>query len=300
MSLEGAMPAAAPVTPFALSAGAIAVDLYPTLGGRIGRLRHVSEDGEFDFLLPLDPDSFDPAQWQRAGCFPMLPFTNKFRDNRLEWDGGIVKVAQPGSAAWFHGWGHRKAWSVDELGPSHCLMSLVVEESDAWPWTWRAELRFGVDPGGLDIVLQVTNLSTRPMPAGLGFHPYFAMGQGAEVTVFADSIWHGNPASESLPVLQRRLDGPLRFVLRRHALPRDTFTWFCETGRAAARIDYPGTQRHVGVSSPEAGHVVVHYRAGESFLCVEPCTHLAGRLDPAANVVPPGQRTRLSMRLDLG
>ncbi|WP_170301782.1 hypothetical protein [Cupriavidus basilensis] len=273
--------------------------MYPTLGGRIGRLRRASADGAFDYLVPLDTDRFDPAQWRRAGCFPMLPFTNKFRGNRLKWDGGGLDIAPPGSPAWLHGWGHRKAWSIEQSSATHCHMSLVVGQSEAWPWTWRADLRYNVDAGGLDMVLQVTNLSTRPMPAGLGFHPYFAIGQGAEATVMADSIWHGNPASEGLPVLQRRLDGPLRFALRRHVPPRDTFTWFCETDQAQARIDYPGTRRHVGISSPEAGHVVVHHRAGESFLCVEPCTHLAGQLDPTANAVPPGQRVRLSMRLEL-
>lgn len=298
------MPAAtvslSPIAPVTLSAGAVAVDLYPTLGARIGRLRRVSENGPFDYLVPLDPDRFDPTQWQRAGCFPMLPFTNKFKGNRFKWNGAYVEVAPQDSAAWFHGWGHRKAWSIEQSSPTRCAMSLVVEESDAWPWTWRADLRFGVDPGGLDMVLQVTNLSTRPMPAGLGFHPYFAIGHGAETTVLADSIWHGDPASEGPPVLQRRLDGPLRFALHCHALPRDTFTWFCETGRAAARIDYPGTGRFIEMSSPEARHAVVHHRAGESFLCVEPCTHLAGQLDRTANVAQPGERVTLSMRLDLG
>jgi len=298
MSPERAAPTAP--APLKLSAGAVAVDLYPALGGRIGRLRRVSEDGAFDYLVPLDPDRFDPAQWQRAGCFPMLPFTNKFKGNRLTWGGECVQVAPSGSPGWLHGWGHRLAWSVDESSGSHCVMSLLVGESEAWPWTWRAELHFGVDSGGIDMALQVTNLSTRPMPLGLGFHPYFSMGQSAEATVAASSIWHGNPASEGLPVLQRRLDSPLRFALRRHALPRDTFTWFCETDRTTARIDYPGTRRYVELSSPEAGYVVVHHRAGESFLCVEPCTHLAGHLKPTANVAQPGQRVALSMRLELG
>jgi aldose 1-epimerase len=284
----------------ALGAGPIRLVLFPGHGGRIGRLSHCGEAGVFDYLAPFDPASFDAAAWQRAGCFPMLPFTNKFRQNRLRWGSSVFEVAAPHAPPHFHGWGHRQGWSVQQADASSCTLSFAAAPDAHWPWSYTGLMGVNVRADGIDLTLQVTNLSAQPMPLGLGFHPYFDVGDRAEVTVHAASVWHGSPMSEGLPALQRHLDAPLQFGLRRHAMPRETFTWFCEGAGTAARIDYPGTGRQIVVSSPDARYLVVHHRAGEHCLCLEPSTHLAGRLDPTANCALPGEPVRLSMSLALG
>jgi aldose 1-epimerase len=53
------------------------------------------------------------------------------------------------------------------------------------------------------------------------------------------------------------------------------------------------------LSCSEAQYLVVHYRAGERFLCLEPCTHQAGGLDTLTHAALPDQSVSLSMRLQL-
>ncbi len=92
---------------------------------------------------------------------------------------------------------------------------------------------------------------------------------------------------------------PLRLSLQNGALPEDTLTWFCETPRAEAEIRYPNAGRRISLSCSEAQYLVVHYRAGERFLCLEPCTHQAGGLDTLTHAALPDQSVSLSMRLQL-
>jgi aldose 1-epimerase len=87
--------------------------------------------------------------------------------------------------------------------------------------------------------------------------------------------------------------------LQHGALPRDTLTWFCETHGAKAVIDHPDSGRRITLTSHQSRYLVVHHRAGERFLCIEPSSHLAGRLDPRADAALPGEAIRLDMRLQL-
>jgi aldose 1-epimerase len=282
-----------------LASGPIEIELHPALGARIGRLRYLGEAEPFDYLAPLEVANFNPSSWPKAGCFTMLPYTNKFHGNTLKWGNEVIRVASPDAPAFLHGWGLRQAWSVVEASSTHCTMALCAAATDAWPWAYRSELRVSVDAAGMDLALAVFNESARPMPVGMGFHPYFSIDSGIEATVSASARWQADATSAGLPAVREALDMPLRLSLQNGALPEDTLTWFCETPRAEAVIRYPNSGRRISLSCSEAQYLVVHYRAGERFLCLEPCTHQAGGLDTLTHAALPGQSVSLSMRLHL-
>ncbi|WP_322013418.1 hypothetical protein [Paraburkholderia sp. J12] len=271
-----------------LRCGALEGQVHPALGGRLGSLRHTGgPGGAFDYLVPLAPQGFDLNRWQRAGCFAMLPFTDRFADNILAWPKAKVRVAPPNAPAWLHGWGLRSAWQVQHARDRHCTLTQTFAAMPEWPWSWQARLAFDLDACGITQTLVVLNTSDEPMPLGLGFHPYFAIAGGMRATVETAARIGQN-------------DTRLSVTLSGDAFPPDTFTWFYETGGSArALIDYPGTARRVTLTSPHASHLVVHYRAGERYLCLEPCSHRAGRLDPDRNVAMPGVPVEFAMRLDL-
>ena len=54
----------------------------------------------------------------------------------------------------------------------------------AWPWAYHATQRFTLTPSGLTVELSLSNQSAAPMPAGLGWHPYFP--RTPRVTITAD------------------------------------------------------------------------------------------------------------------
>jgi aldose 1-epimerase len=285
-----------------LRRGYLEARLHPSLGARLGRLRRVDDQREqFDCLVPVEAQGFELNRWQRAGCFPMLPFTNKFPRNTLAWTDANVCVGQPDGPAWLHGWGLRSAWSVERVSDTHCSLAHAFPATPAWPWNWRAQLAFDLDAhDAITLSLVVRNESDRPMPLGLGFHPYFPIHGAIRATVQAAAIWRPDDNSDGLPVRRDSLASPVQLDLQRGTLPDDTFSWFCETVTGAhAVIDYPEAGRRITLSSPQAGHMVVHFRAGEPYLCLEPCSHLAGRLDPFRDAAMPHVPVEFTLRLQL-
>lgn len=283
-----------------LTRGCLEAQLHPMLGARLGSLRRQGAAGEsFDYLVPIDAANFDLGHWQRAGCFVMLPFTNKLPGNTLAWRDEIVRIAAPEAPGWLHGWGARSPWQVVEASLTHCVLGYAAAAMESWPWTYRANLHVALDPDGLSTYLEVLNLSPKPMPLGIGFHPYLSIAGELLATVDATAHWQASATSQGLPAIREALDAPLQIHLRHDALPDHTLTWFCETPSAQAVIDYPQAGRRMTLTSGEARHLVIHYRAGERFLCIEPCSHLAGTLDPVVNVALPGTPVRMGMRLKL-
>jgi aldose 1-epimerase len=275
--------------------------LLPSLGARIGRLRrHCSDAAPFDYLVPVEPRGFELQRWQRAGCFPMLPFTNRFARNTLAWHDAAIEVAAPDASALLHGWGLRSAWQVESVSATRCAMTHSLDATTAWPWRYRAHLAIDLHADGVALTLTVLNESREPMPLGVGFHPYFALNGTVGASARATARWHADEDSNGLPRQRESLAGPLRVDLKPDALPAETFTWFCECDAPAqAVIDYPDAGRQITLTSLQAHHFVVHHRAGERFLCIEPCTHLAGRLDPAQHIALPHAPATFHMHLQL-
>ncbi|KXU85031.1 hypothetical protein CI15_22380 [Paraburkholderia monticola] len=284
-----------------LRCGEIEAQLLPSLGARIGGLRrHCADAAPFDYLVPVEPRGFALQRWQRAGCFPMLPFTNRFARNTLAWRDAALELAAPDTSAFLHGWGLRSAWQVESASATRCTMTHAFDATSAWPWRYRAHLTFDLHADGIALTLTVLNESCEPMPLGVGFHPYFALNGTVSATTRATARWHADETSDGLPRHRESLAGELHVELKPDALPSETFTWFCETeAPARAVIDYPDTGRQITLTSSQADHVVVHHRAGERFLCVEPCTHLAGRLDPAHHIALPNTPATFDMHLQL-
>ncbi|NPT57188.1 aldose epimerase family protein [Paraburkholderia elongata] len=285
--------------PLKLVSGDIQLLLHPELGARVGRLMRRQPDGRtFDYLVPLDTTRFDSALWPRAGCFPMLPFTNRFSGNAFAWRGRQVRVAHHLDAGFLHGWGLRRAWRVEESAAAHCVLSLVVEASEAWPWDYEARLDVHLDSDGADFTLSLINRSRESMPAGLGFHPHFPLHGGVRACVDATARWQASGSSSGLPAVRDLPLEPIRLDLCSGGLPGATPTWFCETSRCEAQLSYPAAGRSTRVSSHDARYVVVHSPPAGRYICLEPSSHLAGQMDPAIDIAQPDQPVTLSMRID--
>ncbi|MGP2407980.1 aldose epimerase family protein, partial [Listeria monocytogenes] len=71
-----------------------------------------------------------------------------------------------------HGWAWQRPWTVALVSSDRAVLTLE-QAAGEWPWSWRAEQHFAVRPDGLRIELKLYNIDRRPMPAGVGLHPYF-------------------------------------------------------------------------------------------------------------------------------
>ena len=65
----------------------------------------------------------------------------------------------------------------------------IEHEADDWPWAWRAEQRFTLSDHGLRIDLELVNTDRRPMPAGLGLHPYFPGTAATRLRAGTKAVW---------------------------------------------------------------------------------------------------------------
>ena len=68
-----------------------------------------------------------------------------------------------------------------------------VATPGSFPFFYEAEQRFALDAGGLTIAVSVTNRGDRPMPAGIGVHPYFAHRRGLRLELAATGMWSRHP-----------------------------------------------------------------------------------------------------------
>ena len=59
----------------------------------------------------------------------------------------------------------------------------------SWPWPYRATQHFTLTPASLTVALTLTNEGDGPMPAGLGWHPYFPRTPRTTITAAVRAVW---------------------------------------------------------------------------------------------------------------
>lgn len=111
------------------------------------------------------------------------------------------------------------------------------------------------------------------MPAGIGFHPYFAAAETTRLVLDAARHWPMDGAHLSLPApgelveWDGMVNGPVT---------RQVTSW---NGRALLRRPETDVLLEAG---PELGCLVLHRPAVADFLCIEPVSHVADAFNLAA------------------
>jgi aldose 1-epimerase len=270
----------------ALERNGVSCGLDPELGGA---LLSLSVNG----INLLRPAPSKPRDILETACFPLVPFANRIADGRMVFEGRQI-VLPPDPAALphaHHGHGWRRPWRLVHKGD----VSAVVElrhDPDAWPWAYAATQEVTLVDGGAEVELSVRNLSDRPMPAGLGLHPYFFRGEADVIRLEARRIVTnsrgGIPIGEELFVPGEKslteLDGLDNLLI---------------DDSGGVRLGLSGVDHVLTAQGAVGFHVYVP--KGEGFFCVEPVTHLpnAFAADADKHALAPGDTRRLSMRLTI-
>jgi aldose 1-epimerase len=250
-----------------IRSGHLNATFRPSAGGRVSRLWHHTLG---EILVPMTGEAFDPYQWPKAGAYPLFPFHNRIIGGVIRHGGQSYRLSPHPALApdVMHGPAHRRTWTVIEQSSDRLSMALDYTADDDWPFAFRAEQHFQIEPDGLRIALRIANLGDTLMPAGMGWHPYFAasLAQPAETDAQAtyplDSLNVPNGARAVA-----RLPGSLP--------PKPGYTiHLTEWTRAGVTTD-GGAQ--VAMSADAAlAHLAVHRM--DHYLCLEPASHRAGSL----------------------
>lgn len=291
-----------------LRVGALTMDVAPAAGGRIASLASAGEGGQrVDWLAPMSAeclrDGFDGLAWPKTGCYPLLPFSNRIRDGRFSWGGREIRLApQPGQAHALHGLAHARAWTVEQFTTSSIELALRhVPEVGSWPWPFTATQTLVLSPAGLDAVMTLRNGGDSSMPAGGGFHPYFARTPDTRVQFEAAAMW---PTDAGDVAIRRESVTPREDFRESRALPDDAFSVYYSEWRQRAVVSRNGGALTLSADDP-LDHCILYAPQAQPYFCMEPVSHVADAVNLAAQgwegtglrELPPGETLRLHMQL---
>ncbi|WP_345812522.1 aldose 1-epimerase [Paraburkholderia sp. PREW-6R] len=261
-----------------LTAGPLRLVTAPEIGGALAAFYEVTPDGPLHWLRPASQAAFDTRDPLRMSSFPLLPYCNRIRDARFSFDGKTIDLAgnDPRFAHALHGNAWRRPWQVGERTAASVTLAFEhvpdARQPGDWPFHYRAEQRIELKSGALYITLAAQNLSARPMPFGMGHHPYYP--RTAQTRIYADvrAMWHSDA-----DVLPTRL-GPHPAVEALHeGMSADAFDLdnnFANWSREAT-IAWPDEQRSLVMTADAPfDHTVIFAPASDrTQLCVEPVTN---------------------------
>lgn len=263
--------------------------LDPARGGVIRALQW----RDWDILRPTPADAgADPFD---TACFPMVPYVNRVANGRFAFDGHAVQLDRNWSKDPhpIHGDGWRSAWEVAGTAPGNATLRFEGG-GNQWPWRYRSEQSFRLEPDGVSITLSVENLGSTPMPAMLGLHPYFCDAAHARMEAQLPRVWLADSAA--LPVDETATPADWSFASGRPvqavALDHGFSGW-----DGLARLRWP--DHTVTVRSSDCRFLHVYTPAGRDFFCVEPQTAAPGALtrNPReAAIVAPGERVAIRVQ----
>ena len=148
-----------------LRAGRLEVALAPEAGGRIARIRY---DG-VDWLVDEQQGGAATIAW---GCYPMVPWAGRIRHGRFNFDGRAYALPTNFGEHAIHGVGFALPWQIDSIAADSATLSLKLPEDNYWPFGGKATQVIQLTPHSLELRLAV-QAGAQPMPAILGWHPWF-------------------------------------------------------------------------------------------------------------------------------
>jgi aldose 1-epimerase len=268
----------------ALAAGAARVVIAPATGGALASFAL----GDADILRPTPAGS---ANVRAHACYPLVPYSNRIADARLEFEGKTYSLARnfgehPHS---IHGVGWQRPWAVAAHDATSARLELehtaTGSDASAWPWPFRATQSFALraDATGATLTLRLTlaNTGDAAFPFGLGWHPFFVRSKATRLGFRAQDVWMTNatqlptklaPALPGGPFEPARDPGP--------ALIDNVFTGW----DGAATLDDADRRIAVALGADRAASFLIVYTPERAaFVALEPVTHMTDAFNRAAH-----------------
>jgi len=277
------------MTLLSLRTGRLTVDLAPAAGGSVARF---AIDGA-DLLRPMAPADAASGTGNNAALYPLMPFSNRIAYGRRVFEGEeiVLKPNWPGVRHPMHGDGWAHPWQVEKSDAHSAEIAYLHERAGdrgGWPFRYRARQLYRLEDDRLSVRLALENLEDRPVPAGIGLHPFFVRDADTELACRTAAVWRAD--ADVLPIervvvppqwdfsASRKIDGVV--------LDNCFDGW---DGRAA--ISWPKRRLQLALEASQPfRHLVIYVPPGRDFFCVEPVSHANGLvglspLGPGATLV---------------
>lgn len=290
-----------------LRAGALTLELAPSLGGAVSAFRLETRAGPFDLFRPLTVPPGAREDALHAGCFPMVPFANCIRDNRFGFEGRrhAVSPNMKGSRLNFHGSGWQSAWQVAARALDRVELRLDDGRVDD-VYRYEASQVFKLEPRVLTITTTLCNRGERPMPFSFGQHPWFPRHGGMLVRFRAAAMLGTDAEGGALPPEPIAQDADYNVFRSIPAGYRNQ----CYAGwTGEAEIAWPASRLGLAIKAdPVFGHLMLHAPAsGEPVVCLEPQSSAPcgfdgleeGKVAPGVFVLAPSEAIAGAIRFEV-
>ncbi len=173
-----------------------------------------------------------------------------------------------------HGVAWRQPWAVSAHGETSASLRLDWLGEARWPFPFELMRRFELGPDCLTVAMVIRNLGARPMPAALGFHPYF-LSTGSAIQARVGGSWSKSP--EGIPVSWSRTRDARRLADGVSAADLHLDDCFTDWN-GQAELTW-STHRVKIKASPVLSFLQVYAPVGETYLCLEPQTAMPDALN---------------------
>ncbi len=288
--------------------GSVRTTLVPEWGGLIASLTTEDAEGPREWLFRRAWFAEAHPPDLRGGIPLLFPVCG-----RLEHRGEAerFRFGERAGGMPIHGFAWTRPWSVDpdSTGPDRATLILQDDETTRamYPYRFRVALTVHCLDEGLDVILEVENRDTAPLPYSAGFHPYFVT---PEAGAGKDEVRiHCTPGARLL--YNERLTGiegtgpALVFPCR--ATDPELNESLHELSRAGIEMRYPDGARLILTEHPMSGAGPMQYpylqcytMPGEGFFCPEPLMNPPNTIneDPGrVHVLAPGEGEKTALHL---
>ncbi len=304
-------PTQAPTCPgdVVLRAGAARAVVRPRAGGRVCTLDLARPDGRtVPVLFPYEAEGVDAVNWAKGGIYPLAPYSGRIAQARVHWRGGAADlVPHPNSLPHsLHGHAHGLPWTVvsQDAEAGRVVLRFDSPPVPAWPWDIQVVATLQLRPDALVMDMALTAGGPGPMPAGLGWHPFFLHEPQARLRFDAGTTW--STTADHVPFAPQPVPPHGRYDTPR-PLPEGVVNDNLSDWSRQLELELPGGDVLQLLADAPTSHLVLHRPASQAYLCVEPVTHVGDGFNLAAQGVPgtgtvmlaPGETlpSRLTLRL---
>jgi aldose 1-epimerase len=193
----------------------------------------------------------------------MAPFSNVIENGQLKYGDTYLSVPRnhPMEPWPIHGDAWLGKWEVDRVLPNAVQAHYAHDGGHGYPFRYVVHQGIALAANLLKISLRLLNHDQRPMPAGLGVHPYFRRPKSTLIHAAHGGRWTGSGATTDL-----------RFRSEEE-LPEQTIDDCFMGWKGFASIRWPQDRVELSIRS-SACALVIFSPAGADFVCVEPATHV--------------------------
>jgi aldose 1-epimerase len=284
-----------------LASGPLELVLAPSVGGSIASFDFIAGNEKLSIFRGSDGV---PESVLDAASFPLIPYCNRIRDGRFTFRGREVTLPKnmKNDPSPLHGQGWLAPWQPVHVSESGCELSFRHAPGD-WPWAYEARQHFDLDPQGFTVGLVCRNLSSDPMPCGLGQHPYFPCTPETMIDTHVTHAWTID--EKVLPVEKVAATG--RYDLKeRKVCGQDLDNGFGGWGQKC-RIYSANSPRRIEFSSPDVQFFQLYSPREGGLFVAEPVSHANAALNEpeeswpelGLRVLDPGEEMSLTVRFDV-